>query len=46
MFHLEKPRFLPSEAYERYDLSERATPRPIPSRPFPFWPNWMSACSG
>lgn len=26
VFHLEKPRFLPHEAYERYGLSERATP--------------------
>jgi poly-gamma-glutamate synthesis protein (capsule biosynthesis protein) len=26
VFHLEKPRFLPHEAYERYGLGERATP--------------------
>jgi poly-gamma-glutamate capsule biosynthesis protein CapA/YwtB (metallophosphatase superfamily) len=26
VFHLEKPRFLPHEAYERYGLDDRATP--------------------
>jgi poly-gamma-glutamate synthesis protein (capsule biosynthesis protein) len=26
IFHLEKPRFLPHEAYERYGLDDRATP--------------------
>jgi poly-gamma-glutamate capsule biosynthesis protein CapA/YwtB (metallophosphatase superfamily) len=26
VFHLEKPRFLPHEAYERYGLGDRATP--------------------